>query len=90
MKILAIMSALLAIDLTEEDKLLATPLTNAGLPYAGYGYGCAGLSYAAAAPAKVEVKTVEASAVNFAAAPAKVEVKTDEASDVTFDAAQQL
>ena len=67
-RILAILSALLAIDLTEEDKLLATPLTNAGLPYAGYGYGCAGLSYSAAAPAKVEVKTVEASAVNFAAA----------------------
>jgi len=67
-RILAILSALLAIDLTEEDKLLATHLTYAGLPYAGYGYGYAGLSYAAAAPAKVEVKTDEASDVTFDAA----------------------
>ena len=68
MKIHAILSALLAIDLTEEDKLLATPLTYARLPYAGCGYGYAGLPYAAAVPAKVEVKTDEASDVTFDAA----------------------
>ena len=68
MKILAILSALLAIGLTEEDKLLATPLTYARLPYAGCGYGYASLPYAAAATAKVEVKTDVASDVTFGAA----------------------
>merc|ERR1719145_572106 len=58
MKTVAILSALLAVGLAEEAKLLATPLTYAGLPYA------------VAAPAKVEVKTVEAPAVTYAAAPA--------------------
>merc|ERR1719357_1977194 len=61
MKTVAILSALLAVGLAEEAKLLATPLTYAGYPYA------------VAAPAKVEVKTVEAPAlpaVTYAAAPA--------------------
>merc|ERR1711882_23158 len=61
-----------------EAKVLATPLTYAGYPYAGLGYagayGYAGYPYAVAAPAKVEVKTVEAPAVlppvTYAAAPA--------------------
>jgi len=70
MKTVAILSTLLAVGLAEEAKLLATPLTYAGLPYTGYGYGYAGLPYAVAAPAKVEVKTVEAPAVTYAAAPA--------------------
>merc|ERR1719410_2474816 len=58
MKTVAILSALLAVGLAEEAKLLATPLTYAGLPYT------------VAAPAKVEVKTVEAPAVTYATAPA--------------------
>merc|ERR1711999_32295 len=61
-----------------EAKVLATPLTYAGYPYAGLGYagayGYAGYPYAVAAPAKVEVKTVEAPAVlpavTYAPAPA--------------------
>ena len=47
MKIPAILSALLAIVLTEEAKLLATHLTCAGLPYDGYVH--AGLPWAASA-----------------------------------------
>merc|ERR1712128_75085 len=90
MKWAAILSALLAVGLAEEAKVLTTPLTYAGYPYAGLGYagaygyggyahaglpyaGYAGYPYAVAAPAKVEVKTVEAPAlpaVTYAAAPA--------------------
>merc|ERR1739838_546009 len=90
MKWAAILSALLAGGLAEEAKVLTTPLTYAGYPYAGLGYagaygyggyahaglpyaGYAGYPYAVAAPAKVEVKTVEAPAlpaVTYAAAPA--------------------
>jgi len=90
MKLAAILSALLAVGLAEEAKVLTTPLTYAGYPYAGLGYagaygyggyahaglpyaGYAGYPYAVAAPAKVEVKTVEAPAlpaVTYAAAPA--------------------
>ena len=47
MKIPAILSALLAIVLTEEAKLLATHLTCAGLPYDGYVH--AGLPWSASA-----------------------------------------
>merc|ERR1712128_181204 len=88
MKWAAILSALLAVGLAEEAKVLTTPLTYAGYPYAGLGYagaygyggyavaglpyaGYAGYPYAVAAPAKVEVKTVEAPAlpaVTYAAA----------------------
>merc|ERR1739838_890956 len=90
MKWAAILSVLLAVGLAEEAKVLTTPLTYAGYPYAGLGYagaygyggyahaglpyaGYAGYPYAVAAPAKVEVKTVEAPAlpaVTYAAAPA--------------------
>merc|ERR1719431_700670 len=70
----AILSALLAVGLAEEAKVLTTPLTYAGYPHAGLPYaGYAGYPYAVAAPAKVEVKTVEAPAlpaVTYAAAPA--------------------
>merc|ERR1712228_672586 len=86
-KTVAILSALLAVGLAEEAKLLATPLTYAGLPYAGYGYGYAGLPYAVAAPAKVEVKTVEAPAVTYAAAPAITYAATPA---VTYAAAPAL
>merc|ERR1712106_359052 len=52
MKIAAIISALLAVGLAEEAKVLTTPLAYAGYPYAGLGYagayGHAGLGYAGA------------------------------------------
>jgi len=91
MKLAAIISALVAVGLAEEAKVLTTPLAYAGYPYAGLGYagvhhgyagypytglqygGYAGYPYAVAAPAQVEVKTVEAPAlpaVTYAAAPA--------------------
>jgi len=78
MKLFVAISALVAACVAEEAKVLATPLTYAGYPYAGLGYagayGYAGYPYAVAAPAKVEVKTVEAPAVlppvTYAAAPA--------------------
>ena len=69
---------LVAACVTEDAKVLATPLTYAGYPYAGLGYagaygyaglgyagayGYAGYPYAVAAPAKVEVETVKAPAV---------------------------
>ena len=58
---------LVAACVTEEAKVLATPLTYAGYPYAGLGYagayGYAGYPYTIAAPARVEVETVEAPAV---------------------------
>merc|ERR1739838_795421 len=77
MKWAAILSALLAVGLAEEAKVLTTPLTYAGYPYAGlgyagaYGYGGyahAGLPYAgyAGAPAF----TYAAAAPVVAAAPA--------------------
>merc|ERR1719433_2583646 len=56
-----VISALVAACVAEEAKVLTTPLAYAGYPYA------------VAAPAKVEVKTVEAPAlpaVTYAAAPA--------------------
>eukprot|EP00092_Neocalanus_flemingeri_P014208 GFUD01015328.1.p1 GENE.GFUD01015328.1~~GFUD01015328.1.p1 ORF type:complete len:311 (-),score=96.11 GFUD01015328.1:95-979(-) len=82
-----ILFAFLAVGLAEEAKVLSTPLAYAGYPYAGLGYAgaygyagyphaglpYAGYPYAVAAPAKVEVKTVEAPAlpaVTYAAAPA--------------------
>jgi len=72
-----VISALVAACVAEEAKVLTTPLAYAGYPYAGLGYagaiGYAGYPYAVAAPAKVEVKTVEAPAlptVTYAAAPA--------------------
>ena len=53
--------------MAEDAKVLATPLTYAGYPYAGLGYagayGYAGYPYTVAAPAKVEVETVKAPAV---------------------------
>merc|ERR1719288_566539 len=62
MKLFVAISALVAACVAEDAKVLATPLTYAGYPYA------------VAAPAKVEVKTVEAPAVlpavTYAAAPA--------------------
>merc|ERR1711942_620737 len=77
MKLFVVVSALVASCVAEEAKVLATPLAYAGYPYAGLGYagaiGYAGYPYAVAAPAKVEVKTVEAPAlpaVTYAAAPA--------------------
>merc|ERR1719513_502534 len=77
MKLFVVVSTLVASCLAEEAKVLATPLAYAGYPYAGLGYagaiGYAGYPYAVAAPAKVEVKTVEAPAlpaVTYAAAPA--------------------
>merc|ERR1712106_826816 len=52
MKIAAIISALVAVGLAEEAKVLTTPLAYAGYPYAGLGYagayGYAGLGYAGA------------------------------------------
>jgi len=52
MKIAAIISALVAVGLAEEAKVLTTPLAYAGYPYAGLGYagayGHAGLGYAGA------------------------------------------
>merc|ERR1712106_163137 len=52
MKLAAIISALLAVGLAEEAKVLTTPLAYAGYPYAGLGYagayGHAGLGYAGA------------------------------------------
>merc|ERR1712106_296906 len=52
MKIAAIISALVAVGLAEEAKILTTPLAYAGYPYAGLGYagayGHAGLGYAGA------------------------------------------
>merc|ERR1719382_2247237 len=65
-----VISALVAACMAEEAKVLTTPLAYAG--YAG-AVGYAGYPYAVAAPAKVEVKTVEAPAlpaVTYAAAPA--------------------
>jgi len=65
-----IISSLLSVVLAEEAKVLTAPLTYGGYPYAGLGY--AGYPYAVAAPAKVEVKTIEAPAlpaVTYAAAP---------------------
>ena len=86
-----VVSALVASCLAEEAKVLATPLAYAGYPYAGLGYagaiGYAGYPYAVAAPAKVEVKTVEAPAlpaVTYAAAPA---ITYAAASAVTYAAA---
>merc|ERR1719250_346046 len=77
MKFFVVVSALVASCVAEEAKVLATPLAYAGYPYAGLGYagaiGYAGYPYAVAAPAKVEVKTLEAPAlpaVTYAAAPA--------------------
>merc|ERR1712029_239236 len=77
MKLFVVVSALVAACVAEEAKVLTTPLAYAGYPYAGLGYagaiGYAGYPYAVAAPAKVEVKTVEAPAlpaVTYAAAPA--------------------
>merc|ERR1712045_496609 len=59
MKLLVALSALLAVSLAEDAKMVAAPLNYyAGYPYAGYGY--AGLPYAAAP------------AVSYAAAPAPV------------------
>merc|ERR1719153_1835399 len=55
-----IISSLLSVVLAEEAKVLTAPLTYGGYPYA------------VAAPAKVEVKTIEAPvlpAVTYAAAP---------------------
>merc|ERR1712106_317506 len=83
MKIAAIISALVAVGLAEEAKVLATPLAYAGYPYAGLGYagayghaglGYAGLpyaaaGYAAAAPAYAYAPVVAAApAVTYAAA----------------------
>jgi len=76
MKLPVVLSAIVAACLAEEAKVL--PLAYAGYPYAGLGYagayGYAGLHaaypYALPAPAKVEVKTVEAPALTYAAAPA--------------------
>merc|ERR550519_3013350 len=78
MKLPVLLSAVVAACLAEEAKVL--PLASAGYPYAGLhagAYGYAGLHaaypYALPAPAKVEVKTVEAPALpalTYAAAPA--------------------
>merc|ERR1711881_515118 len=63
---------------SQQYEVLCSYLRPGGCPYAGLGYagayGYAGYPYAVAAPAKVEVKTVEAPAVlpavTYAAAPA--------------------
>merc|ERR1719250_450048 len=84
MKLFVVVSALVASCVAEEAKVLATPLAYAGYPYA---IGYAGYPYAVAAPAKVEVKTVEAPAlpaVTYAAAPAVTDAA---APAVTYAAA---
>merc|ERR1719431_1147076 len=65
MKLPVLLSAVVAACLAEEAKVL--PLAYAGYPYAGLH---AAYPYALPAPAKVEVKTVEAPALTYAAAPA--------------------
>merc|ERR1712133_156141 len=68
----------LASQNSEHHEVICSYLRPGGCPYAGLGYagayGYAGYPYAVAAPAKVEVKTVEAPAVlpavTYAAAPA--------------------
>jgi len=87
MKWALIISSLLSVILADEAKILTAPLTYGGYPYAGLGY--AGYPYAVAAPAKVEVKTIEAPAlpaVTFAAAPA-ITYATAAAPAITYAAA---
>ena len=72
-KLQAIISALLAIGLAEEAKVLTTPLAYAGYPYAGLPYaaaGYAGYPYAAASVAAPAPVVAAAPAVTYAAAPA--------------------
>merc|ERR1712106_908503 len=84
MKIAAIISALVAVGLAEEAKVLTTPLAYAGYPYAGLGYaghaghaglpyaaaGYAGYPYASASVAAPAPVVAAAPAVTYAAAPA--------------------
>jgi len=87
MKWTLIISSLLSVILADEAKILTAPLTYGGYPYAGLGY--AGYPYAVAAPAKVEVKTIEAPAlpaVTYAAAPA-ITYATAAAPAITYAAA---
>merc|ERR1712183_1072012 len=87
MKWALIISLLLSVILADETKILTAPLTYGGYPYAGLGY--AGYPYAVAAPAKVEVKTIEAPALpalTYAAAPA-ITYPTAPAPAITYAAA---
>merc|ERR1711936_1366782 len=82
-----IISSLLSVILADEAKILTAPLTYGGYPYAGLGY--AGYPYAVAAPAKVEVQTIEAPAlpaVTYAAAPS-ITYATAPAPAITYAAA---
>jgi len=87
MKWALIISSLLSVILADEAKILTAPLAYGGYPYAGLGY--AGYPYAVAAPAKVEVKTIEAPAlpaVTYAAGPA-ITYATAPAPAITYAAA---
>merc|ERR1719209_1927859 len=77
MKWALILSSLLSVILADEAKILTAPLAYGGYPYAG------------AAPAKVEVKTIEAPAlpaVTYAAAPS-ITYATAPAPAITYAAA---
>merc|ERR1719232_2068711 len=81
MKFFVVVSALVASCIAEEAKVLATPLAYAGYPYAGL------------APAKVEVKTVEAPAlpaVTYAAAPAITYAATPAVAAAPYTAGSQF